>query len=392
MRILYLHSFQACQLNLIQELRARNFERTLELSRLAIRQLRSFVEFRAQTMSSNISILSVLSPTNNTTEINKAPQSPVFGLAIEVVFLWIICGNIIIITVLKLYKPLTIPDILVFSLALADLLNVLFPAQVLNLIQSHVIKAHWTEPLCIAFTWSTYALRMSSVLTISVISVDRFIAIRKPLYYRSRVMHEIGWVKVVILLLWLFSCLVASLPYMGFGHRGYENKQCHYQLLDLGLGYGIFVEIIGLLQLVLVLYCYIAIKISTGHFMKRQDKFARVQLDRQISSQATMKRQPSETGLSKPSQLNGATRDQTGEQNGRMSFLLKRLGTKRRESSTPMLTEGMRHVAKMEKMMAALVFLFYISWLPFLVSLFIFYDAWILLSNGCLDVWMSGCF
>eukprot|EP00795_Rhopilema_esculentum_P006943 gene6943-12563_t len=318
----------------------------------------------------------------NETVTNAGNGNLAFGIFVEFIFLWTLIGNIIIISVLKLYKPLTIPDILVFSLALSDLLNVLLPAQMLNLIQSRLIQATWNESICIAFTWSVHCLRLSSVLTVSVIAVDRLLAIRKPLVYRSRVMHEINRVKVLILLLWLFSCFTASLPYMGQTHSPFKNKECHYQLYDLGITYGFFVEIVGLLQLVLVLYCYIAIRISTWHFMQRQGKFRRQQLDRMTSNpsdsvkdqakraakNAQMKKQLSRTALTK-SNSNCVDEESTKvESTTKVGSLKKHFGSKRKDNGVPMLTEGMKQVAKMEKMMAVLVLLFYISWLPFLGS------------------------
>ena len=320
----------------------------------------------------------------NSTVTDTSSGSFAFGIFVELIFIWTIVGNLIIIAVLKLYKPLTIPDILVFSLALSDLLNVLLPAQILNIIQSQFFNISWSKSICAAFTGSVYCLRLSSVLTVSVISLDRLLAIRKPLLYRSRVMHEIGRVKVLILMLWLFSCLTALLPFMGAGEWSFNGSECPYQLLDLGVYYGFYVEILGLLQLALVLYCYVVIRITTWHFLKRQGQFRRAQLDRTVSNPPITSHNNDKVAI-KARQIHvegptdGAANLRTSEQHcdatgcgqklKRGSFI-RHFGSKRRESSTPFLTEGMKQVAKMEKMMAALVFLFYLSWIPFLVSVF----------------------
>lgn len=303
-----------------------------------------------------------------------------FGIFIEFIFLWTLLGNCIIIAVLKLYKPLTIPDILVFSLALSDLLNVLFPAQILNIIQSQLVNITWTKLTCVMFTWSVYCFRLASVLTVTVIALDRLIAIRKPFVYRVRVMPEIGRVKLLILMIWLFSCLTASLPYMIGSKSTFKSGECPYQFLDLGRYYGFFLEIIGLLQLALVLYCYIAIRISTWHFLKRQGKFRRVQLDRTTSNQAAsaqdkgkmaavrMNKQLSEVELTHSNSSDDRDSSPRAEKKTKRGSFIKHFGSKRRGSTTQMLTEGMKQVAKMEKMMAVLVFLFYLTWIPFLVS------------------------
>ena len=321
---------------------------------------------------------------------NKTSTSPSngsfgFGIVVEIIFFWTIVGNVIIIAVVKLYKPLTIPDILVFSLALSDLLNVLLPAHILNIIESQLFAITWSKSICTAFTWSVYCFRLSSVLTVSVISVDRLLAIRKPLVYRARVMHEIGRVKVLILLLWLFSCLIASFPIFGITGWSFTYGHCPYQLRDLGVYYGFFVEILGLLQLALVLYCYIAIRISTWNFLKRQSKFTRGQREGTMSNQAlpenskakvAQKASQMKSRLSKVELTSFKSTDDCGncsksyEQKTKRGSFIKHLGSRRRDSTMPVLTEGMKQVAKMEKMMAVLVFLFYLSWIPFLVCYF----------------------
>ena len=339
----------------------------------------------------------------NSSDSSSSNSLFAFGIFVELIFVWTIVGNSIIIAVLKLYKPLTIPDILVFSLALSDLLNVLLPAQILNLIQSHFFNLTWSKSTCAAFTVLVYCFRLSSVLTVSVIALDRLIAIRRPLLYRARVMHEIGRVKVLILVLWLFSCFTASLPFMGVSDWSFKDNECPYQLLDLGIYYGFCVEILGLLQLALVLYCYIAIRISTWHFLKRQRKFRRAQLNRTMSNppqnnhdedkaeanRSPMNRQGSKVELTTEASTERHNASPRYGRKARRGSFIKHIGSKRRSSSTPFLTEGMKQVAKMEKMMAVLVFLFYLTWIPFLVSFLlinILLDYFELDALECIDV------
>ncbi len=311
-------------------------------------------------MTLNMS-LNTTSLTSNSS-ISEATGSTAFGLVVELLCVWTLLGNLVIILVLSLYKPLSIPDILVFSLALSDLLNAIYPAQVLNMIPN-LLKTTWTEGLCVSFTVSAYWLRISSVLTVTVISIDRLIAVQKPLVYRSRVMHEVNSAKILISVLWAVSCLLASLPFVGFGHSGFHNNHCHYQLLDLGLPYGILMEIIGLLQLAIVLYCYIAIKISTGNFMKRQDEFRHAQLARTVSSTPSIEQDGVDSNARQGYRKSLSVENHSQLRRMR-SWTWRAQGSKRDLE----LTDGMKQVAKMEKLMATLVFLFYLSWLPFLVS------------------------
>jgi len=111
---------------------------------------------------------------------------------------------------------------------------------------------------------------------------------------------------------------MAILPFIGVGQRGYRAGYCFYQLFDFGVVYGYIIESIGILQLVLVLICFIAIKVTSGKFVKRQSTMA-------------------------------ASR-QTGGKNQQA-----------RE------TAGTRQVKQMSFMMAIVVILYYISWLPYLL-------------------------
>eukprot|EP00794_Sanderia_malayensis_P015436 gene15436-17012_t len=302
-------------------------------------------------------------PPNSTNDVAIGNTS--FGLVVEIFSLWILLGNLVIILVVKLYKPLTIPDILVFSLALSDVFNSLLPLQLLNMI-TNLLHITWTEQLCITFTFTTYCLRISSVFTITVISLDRLIAVHKPLVYRSRVMHEMCKVKILMITLWIISCFLASLPFISSIQSGYHTGKCDYQLIHLGLWYGVLMECIGWLQLFIVLYCYITIKISTGNFIKRQHKFRKAQgLKKVVSFKEdelqNKRRNSNDQFLSvTPSTI-------VKNRNFRTARSWHRRPKKSYEDSRNW-TNGMRQVAKMEKLMAALVFLFYLSWLPFLVS------------------------
>lgn len=256
---------------------------------------------------------------NATTSVPAAlfQVNPSLGLIVEVVIVLLVTGHFLIITTLALYKPWNIADLLLFSLSVADALNAAIPLQMLNLLNNFIGPHLWTQASCAVFVILTYTFRIASVCTITLISGDRAILLTRPLQHH--VIVTIGRARIAVVAIWLFSILMAVLPFIGVGKSGYRDGYCFYQLFDFGVAYGYIVESLGILQLIIVLVCFIAIKLSSLKFVKRQSTMAAVR--------------------------------QTGGKNQQA-----------RE------TAGTRQVKQMSTMMAIVVVLYYISWLPYLVS------------------------
>ena len=259
-------------------------------------------------------------PDLNTTmsSTGEFQANPVTGLLVHLVIVLLVSGNLLIVVTLALYKPWSIADLLLLSLSLADLLNAAVPLQLLNIMNNFVGPDSWTKPMCDSFVAMTYLLRMASVCTITLISADRTVMLTRPLTHHTTV--TLGRAKRAVVATWLFSLLVAVLPFIGAGKSGFTAGYCFYQLLDLGQVYGYIVECIGIIQLILVLACFIALKMSSGRFIKRQHTMAAA--------------------------------SQTGSR-----------GKDARRQSTA----GATQVKRLSTMMAVVVVLYYISWLPYLV-------------------------
>lgn len=241
----------------------------------------------------------------------------IVGVVVELVILILITGNLLMVITLLLYKPWTIPDLLLFSLSLADLINGMIPASMLNIINSFYGQERWTPGLCTLFIWMTFSLRMTSVCTITLISGERMLMLTKPLRHHSIV--TVNKVRIAIGVVWVFSMFLSAIPFMA-GQTGFDDGYCFYQLYDLGLGFGITIEAIGIIQLILVLACFIIIKLSSWKFIKRQSIMA--------------------------------ASNQTGQH------------VQRKDKETA----GTKQVRQLSKMMAIVVILYYVSWLPYLVS------------------------
>jgi len=242
--------------------------------------------------------------------------NPSLGLVVEVVIILLICGHFLIITTLGLYKPWNIADLLLFSLSVADAVNAAIPLQMLNLLNNFIGPHLWTRASCAVFVILTYTFRIASVCTITLISGDRAILLTRPLQHH--IIVTTGRARLVVVAIWLFSIFMSILPFIGVGKPGYRDGFCFYQLFDFGVAYGYIIESIGILQLIIVLVCFIAIKLSSWKFVKRQSTMA-------------------------AARQTGAKSQQARE------------------------TAGTRQVKQMSTMMAIVVMLYYISWLPYLL-------------------------
>lgn len=258
---------------------------------------------------------------NGTTTTNTTPTpfqaDPTLGLLVEVVVIVLICGHFLIITTLYRYRPWNIADLLLFSLSMADFINAAIPLQMVNIMNNFIGPHLWTRASCAVFVILTYAFRIASVCTITLISGDRAILLTRPLQHH--IIVTTGRARKAVIAIWLFSLFMAILPFIGVGVPGYRDGYCFYQLFDFGLVYGYIIESVGILQLIVVLICFIAIKVTSGKFVKRQSTM--------VAAKQT-----------------GAKTHQARE------------------------TAGTRQVKQMSAMMAIVVVLYYISWLPYLVS------------------------
>lgn len=258
---------------------------------------------------------------NGTTTTIATPvpfqADPTLGLVVEVVVIVLICGHFLIITTLYRYRPWNIADLLLFSLSMADVINAAIPLQMVNIMNNFIGPHLWTRASCAVFVILTYAFRIASVCTITLISGDRAILLTRPLQHH--IIVTTGRARKAVIAIWLFSLFMAILPFIGVGVPGYREGYCFYQLFDFGLVYGYIIESVGILQLIVVLICFIAIKVTSGKFVKRQSTMAAA----------------------------------------------KQTGAKTHQARE---TAGTRQVKQMSAMMAIVVVLYYISWLPYLVS------------------------
>ena len=137
-----------------------------------------------------------------------------------------VVGNSIVCFAIRSHPALRhVTYLSIFSLAIADLLVgfVAMPRYILK-------KFDWHEPLqtiiCDVFRSSYFLTSYASVLSVSLISVERLIAIRQPLDHVTKVTR--GRVVMALFVAWFDALIVSSLPFVPWDSN-HSYKECDYE-------------------------------------------------------------------------------------------------------------------------------------------------------------------
>ena len=281
--------------------------------------------------------------TSRETSDDETSLSPLaLGLILEAGILAVALGNLLVLLSLKFQKRWLITDILLLSLSAADFVDGAFALQIV-IFMNYFLQQKWTAFKCGLYIVVVYSHRFASAGTVTLMAIDRAFLILKPLKYHITVTTL--RVKKLVAFTWVIAVLFASLPFMGVGKSGYEDGKCFYHLTDFGNTYSILILTASFLLLTSVLVCYFAIKSSSTKFIKRQTR-----MDIKNKSAGT-----------DPTRWSGSEVPEC-----------------ERRKSNP---SGVREIQRLTRMMAVVVFLYYISWLPMLVSLSVRIIAEIVKAN-----------
>lgn len=268
---------------------------------------------------------------------DEMPVSPlVLGLILEPGIIVVVFGNLLVLLSLRYHKKIIVTDILLFSLSLADFVDGIFPLQIV-VFMNYFVQKPWTRILCDLYIVVVNTLRFASAGTVSLIAAERTYLLVFPLKYHTKVTKTKA--RKVVALTWILSLLFGILPVIGVGHTGFRNGQCLYQLSDLGMHYAIIILTVAFSLLFLVLTCFVAIKLSGGKFIKRQSVMVAAKLATDASKLAFA------MGM--------------GNAKG---------GANKRYEKTNGKTKGIKEVRRLTAMMTVVIILYYISWIPILVS------------------------
>ncbi|KAL9975381.1 hypothetical protein ACROYT_G012537 [Oculina patagonica] len=156
---------------------------------------------------------------------SKLPITPVV-IMLSFLSLGTVLGNSLVFTAILINPALhSVTYLSVFSLAIADLLAgiVAMPSYILK-------KFSFGEStdviICDVFRFSYFLTGYASILSLSVISVERLVAVKSPLRYTTVVTHK----RVIIGLVfaWIDALVISSLPFVPWDPNA-PDKECNYE-------------------------------------------------------------------------------------------------------------------------------------------------------------------
>lgn len=136
------------------------------------------------------------------------------GATVIGIILIAVGGNGITLFVITRYDPLRdVTGMFLANLAIADLLQSIFG---MPLIATSAFRVEWIfgDTLCIISGMTNSLFCITSVLTLTAISVDRYVAIVHPFEYQRWL--TIKRARLVLVYIWLQALFVAILPVFGW--------------------------------------------------------------------------------------------------------------------------------------------------------------------------------
>ena len=206
------------------------------------------------------------------TEVRKSEGYTLLFLEIFIIIL-----NTLTIIVIHRFKKKCNPDILIFTLAVADLLKAFIPLNMTLVAYLGGYSMDEGSPKCIIFGWTAFTLNSGIMLVMTVMAIDRYVAICCPFGYK----HYLSKKRLIytIIAVFVFSGLHSMLPLVKVGQmRSYNNGSfCHFDFdstIPASRGYSIFVLVLGISMLAVVIFCYTRAMFSIKGLIRRQRRMS----------------------------------------------------------------------------------------------------------------------
>ena len=173
-----------------------------------------FFNFRSMAQLENPTIVT-------STQNRQAPQlekTPLWVATTVIQILIIIAtvfGNTLVLITTWLHKRLHQPNkYFIACLAVADLLVGIFSVPIrlyLRFNMTNLMEVH----LCRFWFWIDIFCEAASIITLTIISIDRHIKIRQPFKYKSQITTSRSF--IIIFFIWLISAIFATLAQFSYG-------------------------------------------------------------------------------------------------------------------------------------------------------------------------------
>lgn len=200
------------------------------------------------------------------------------GYSLLFLEIFIIILNSLAIIVILRFKRKCNPDILIFSLAVADLLKAFIPLNMtlVAYLADNGAMAQ-SSSSCKIFGWTAFTLNSGIMLVMTVMAIDRYVAMCWPFRYKDLLSKK--RLVCTIIAAFVFSGTYSALPLVGVGRiQSYHSGSfCHFDFdstKPLNKGYNIFVLVLGISMLVVVIFCYTRAMLSVRGLIKRQRRMS----------------------------------------------------------------------------------------------------------------------
>ena len=319
------------------------------------------------------------------TNDNGSQYSTGFLFILPIIFAIIFIGNMLLLVAIKFSRVRRVPDLLVGSLAGVDLLNdvgpVLMSIIVFQIDQNGVKSSKISYALCHFYNWMSSFLRLSSSFIATLMALDCVCATLHLIYYRTKVTC-LGVAKVIFCVI-LSAGFISALPAMGWGRVYRHRGICSF---DFGGSFAILIAILGYIQLVVVQTSFIAVARKMNEY---ENRFGQLRRGRTLTFE-NGKLKAIEIKLKQEMRMKGV-RQNSSQENGSNEINISARGTSTlveeeqgnkqtddksctRQKAHPRNHHRQRvsmHVKESRqfiKILGSAVFLFYVSWLPIIVS------------------------
>ncbi|XP_022085557.1 uncharacterized protein LOC110976529 [Acanthaster planci] len=306
-----------------------------------------------------------------------AQAAVVIVIAILVCF----CSFLTILVVHK-FRSVSNPDILILALAIIDFISsfTVFP-----------LTAFWylrTVPypveLCLVQGALTTTIQVASTLVVSLMTVDRFLAIRRPILYRTRLGSPQlkRLVAILVIVSAVIGCLPAALSSTNWTTITNRHGYCTFQYSS---NFTFVILAVSLPQIPLLVYCYYGFLVSIRKFIQRRQPQS-VPVPSPASSSASSSEVGRRNNAARPTVSTSTTTDRLETWTARCriyccccccsSCWVKQTKPASREemverTQTMMKNLNLKRCTRMSKTVALVVVIYYTPWLLTLITMLI---------------------
>lgn len=197
----------------------------------------------------------------------------IFGCVVAIMIPIIFIGNsLVIITLYRFPKFRTTTNLLIGSLAMADLLLGVVTLPLYVCFYFHGDALSRIKYLCLIKYSFALGTLSASLISLVAIAFDRFIAITRPLIYRVTMTKRRA--MFIIVGIWMYHLIVAFLPLIGWNHYNELNNNvthiCNFFTV-LPVPYTVLTTpVVIMLAIAISTYLYFKIYQETVSYSKRQ--------------------------------------------------------------------------------------------------------------------------